>query len=283
MENFEDLKKELDSFIKTSQIKTSSILEDYEKTNLNLSFVKTSPSKIKTISYLGPVGTHTHAAASSLFHDKELIPSNTISSVFEKIMNKEADAGVVPAENSTEGMVCETYDNLVTSDVFINVSVKRRIHHNLLARTKNIQQIKTVVSHPQAIAQTRKWLKKNLPDAELVTGASTTKVINQYNDSAVAFIGTKIAAKEYGLNILAEYIEDLSCNVTDFYIISKNKKLNDIYKAKKIMIVVIIYDIVGSLKDILSVFFKHSINLTKIFSRPSRLRQGDYIFLLKQI
>ena len=281
VKNFNKLKTQLDSFIKASEIKTTSILEQQKKTNINIDFSEKKSKEIKNICYFGPKGTHTHTAASLLFPSKSLIPSNTISSIFEKITNNEVDAGLVPAENSTEGIVCETFDNLVYSDVFVNMSFKQLIHHNLLSRTKDINSIKVVVSHPQAVAQTREWMRENLPKAQVLFGASTTKVIDQYKDNTVGFIGSIIAAKEYNLNILKENIEDLKGNTTEFYLISKNKKLDDLYKPKKTLLVVTAYERMGVLKDILCVFFRHSINLTKLFSRPGRTKQWDYYFFME--
>ncbi|MCK5039621.1 MAG: prephenate dehydrogenase/arogenate dehydrogenase family protein [Candidatus Aenigmarchaeota archaeon] len=281
VQKFNALKKELDFFIKTSEIKTTSILDQKNKTNINITFSKTPTGKIKKVSYLGPSGTNTHIVASSLFGNKTLAPSNTINSVFEEIINNDADAGIVPAENSTEGVVCETFDNLINSDVFVNTSVKQQIHHNLLARTKDINSIKTVVSHPQAIAQTRGWLKNNLPNAEVMLGTSTTKAIQQHKDSSVAFVGAREAAKEYNLNILSENIEDVIGNTTEFYVISKNKKLDEIYQPTKTLVAVIAYNRVGVLRDILSIFAKYSIDLKKLFSRPGRTKQWDYYFFIE--
>ncbi|OYT33775.1 MAG: hypothetical protein B6U87_02955 [Candidatus Aenigmarchaeota archaeon ex4484_52] len=286
VEEFNDLKNQMQNFIKTSEIKTSSILDDMEKTKEQISFSfqktpKTTSEIIEKIGYLGPSGTHTHFAATKIFKNKSLLPVNTIGEIFEKIANHQLDSAIIPAENSTNGIVYETYDNLVNTNICVLTSFRQIIHHNLIARCKNINSIKKIVSHPQAIAQTRIWLKQKIPSAKIIFTSSTTNAIQKYKDKSVAFIGSKIAAKEYNLNILKENIENSKNNTTEFYAIAEDGTPAEYFTQTKTLMAVTIYNRVGVLKDFLSVFSKYSINLTKLFSRPSQVKQWDYYFFIE--
>jgi chorismate mutase/prephenate dehydratase len=157
------------------------------------------------------------------------------------------------------------------------------IHHCLLGRTKNKKIIKIVKTHPQALSQSRIWLEKNLSGVKLEVASSTTAAILENQDKSVAFVAGEIAAKEYGLDILAKNIEDNKDNFTKFYLISPdiNKEFQKKLKAKKTLILFAVYDRIGILRDILDVFAKNNLNLTSLHSLPSRLRPWDYFFFLE--
>ncbi|MCX7916959.1 MAG: prephenate dehydratase, partial [bacterium] len=232
------------------------------------------------VSYLGPEGTFTHQAALSKFGKKaRYLPVKTIDEVFREVEKERADYGVVPIENSIEGVVTHTLDVFIESDLKITSETPPPTPHFLLSKEKAISDINKVYSHPQAIAQCRNWIGQNLPNAEIFETESTTsavkKVIKEKNSAAIA---SEIAAEMYNLNILAERIEDFRENVTRFLVIGKDfteKTGND-----KTSILFSIKDKVGALHDILAPFKKENINLTRIESRPSKKKAWEYVFFV---
>jgi chorismate mutase/prephenate dehydratase len=232
------------------------------------------------VAYLGPEGTFTHLAAMKKFGEKaKYIPVKTIDEVFKEVEKKRADYGVVPVENSIEGIVTHTLDVFLESDLKIISEISLEIHHYLLSREKSIKRIKKIYSHPQAIAQCRNWIGENLPDAEIYETESTIsavkKVIKEKNAAAIA---SEIASSMYNLNIIAERIEDFRENITRFLVIGNEfaeKTGND-----KTSILFSIKDRVGALHDILSYFKEEKINLTKIESRPSKKKAWEYVFFV---
>lgn len=232
------------------------------------------------IAYLGPEGTFSHQACLDMSTGKQkLIPCKTIYEIFEKIAQKYANFGIVPAENSIEGSIRETLDYLVNFDLKVNSSMDLPIHQNLLSKEKSIKNINKIISHPQAIAQCRNWILNNLPKATIEHSKSTVSDINK-NVKNVGIIGSSVAAKTYQLNILSKNIEDSTQNITKFYIISK--KLNAFKtKPKRTLLYLSIFNRVGILKDILEVFASFEINLNKIESRPSKEKVWDYYFFIE--
>ena len=232
------------------------------------------------IAYFGPAGTFTHQAALTMFGEKNVyFPCRTIEHVFREVEKGRADYGVVPIENSNEGVVTYTIDTFLESDLKITAEIFLEIHHYLLSREKSLKGIKKVYSHPQAFSQCQKWIEENLADVRLIETESTSraaqKVKKEKNASA---IGSEIAGKIYNLNILAEKIEDFIKNVTRFLVIGKEipgKSEND-----KTSILFSIKDKVGALHDMLIPFKQKGINLTKIESRPSKRKAWEYVFFV---
>ncbi len=240
-------------------------------------------SKLK-IAYLGPEGTFSHQAVNNIFSKKSnSFPSATITKVFDEVMNEKVDFGVVPMENSKEGMIQETLDGLIKYPLRIVGSYKLPIHLCLLARTKNREDIKVIKSHAQPIAQSRNWLNKNFPNAELEVEQSSVKAILSSHDPSVAFVGSFEAAKRYNLEVLAENIEDKKNNVTEFYVVAKkdSPKLSKMLKAKKTLILLAVYERPGVLRDALNHFADKKISLTKLHSRISEAEGWDYYFFVE--
>lgn len=235
--------------------------------------------KIK-VAYLGPEGTFTHLAALKKFGEKvEYIPVKTIDEVFREVEKLRADYGVVPIENSIEGIVTHTLDVFLESDLKIISEISLEIHQYLLSKEKKIEKIKKLYSHPQALAQCKNWINENLPDVEIYETESTIsavkRVIKEKNSAAIA---SEVASSMYNLNILAERIEDFRENITRFLVIGNEfaeKTGND-----KTSILFSIKDRVGALHDILLPFKKEKINLTKIESRPSKKKAWEYVFFV---
>ena len=240
---------------------------------------------INKVGFLGPEGTFTHQAALGYFPKAgtKFISLKTTSDIFENIEKDVIDFGVVPIENSLQGTVRETLDFLIEKNLFINGEQEIRIVQNLISiNNSEISKIRNVISHPQAFAQTKKWLKNNLPNAKLIDSNSTSEAvlkIRDLKDESYAAIGTEISSKLKGLKILSPRIEDSSLNYTRFLIISK--KENEQREGRvKTTIVFVTKHVPGALYGVLKIFADSNINLFKIESRPRRMGHWEYIFLM---
>ena len=233
-----------------------------------------------TVSYLGPAGSYTHIASILKFGESsEFLSCNTIPDVFSAVEHKHANYGVVPVENSTEGIVSHTLDMFLLSDLRICAEVNAPISHNLLSNGTDISQIRRIYSMPQAIAQCRNWISANMPGVEVLEVSSTTKgakMCEGYPSSAA--IASSLAAKEYGLNILAEGIEDNPHNRTRFLVVGYSKPQPS--GKDKTSIVFSVSHKSGSLYHALRVFDEAGINLTMIESRPTKQMPWEYIFFV---
>ncbi|MFC1576130.1 prephenate dehydratase [Candidatus Omnitrophota bacterium] len=232
------------------------------------------------VAYLGPPLTFTNIAALSKFGSSvEYIDCSGIGEVFNEVDKGRADYGVVPIENSIEGAVNYTFDMFVNSDLKVCSEIYLEISHNLLSKVKSTKKIKAVYSHPQVFAQCRRWIEKHIPRAELIEVSSTSKAAElSAKKKNTACIASLLASKKYGLRTLARSIEDTAHNVTRFLVIGTNAAEptgND-----KTSIMFSVKDRVGALHDILVPFKRNKINLTKIESRPSRLKAWEYYFFV---
>ena len=235
-------------------------------------------SKLK-VSYLGPKATFSYQASLKLFGSKaDFIPIRRLADVIEEVEKQRADYAVVPIENSNEGSVNTTLDELVGTNLKVVNEINMRISHCLLSKTK-IENIKVVYSHHQALSQCSNWLHKNLPNAEIFPVNSTAQAAQLASkNSKAAAISSEVAAQIYNLNILVKSIEDSKDNWTRFFVLGHktlNKTGND-----KTSIIFTIKDKVNTLYNILSEFSKNNINLTKIESRPTKKKVWQYIFFI---
>lgn len=230
------------------------------------------------ISYLGPEGTFTHQAALKKFGEKsEFIPCKTIDNIFREVEKDRADYGVVPIENSIEGVVTHTLDMFVESNLNITAEILLDVHHYLLSKEGSLANIKKIYSHPQAISQCWNWIIENLPDTKLIETESTATAVKMAKrEKKSAAIGSLSAADIYNIGVIAEKIEDYGENITRFLVIGKN--FSEKTGKDKTSILVSIKDRVGALHDILLHFKRNNINLTRIESRPSKKKAWDYIF-----
>jgi len=230
------------------------------------------------ISYLGPEATFTHEAAIKRFGlSLHYIPEESIEDVFMDVEAERADFGVVPIENSIEGVVNYTLDMFVNSSVKIVSEIIIDIKHNLLSKSNSLDKVKAIHSHPNALGQCKSWIKKHLPNVMLFETTSTAKAAKiAEKDPSVAAIASSAAADIYSLNVLAKGIEDKTNNITRFLVIGSDipqKSGND-----KTSFMFTIKDKVGALYQILEPFYRNSINLTRIESRPSKQKNWSYIF-----
>lgn len=229
--------------------------------------------------YLGPQGTFTHMAAIKKFGKKsEYIWAESISDVFEKVENENFDYGVVPIENSIEGVINYTLDMFSASNLKICAEITLSISHSLLGLISK-DKINRVYSNTQVFPQCRKWLSRNLAGVEFISAASTAKAaLLSKDDSGGACIGNKILASLYGLKIIESSIEDSKYNYTRFLVVAK--KDSSLSGKDKTSILFSIKDKVGALYGVLSSFKKYGINLTKIESRPSKQKPWEYYFFV---
>jgi chorismate mutase/prephenate dehydratase len=228
------------------------------------------------VAYFGPAGTHTHAAALKAFPDLVGVDVPTIASVIEAVAGGEADFGVVPIENSTEGGVTSTLDALLESPVHVRGELVLDITQCLASKERSLSDIERVYSHPQGLAQCRRWLAVNLPRAELVPYASTSAAAQKAaTEPRSAAIGSALAAELYGLTVLA-HAHDSRDNATRFVILA----LEDAAPTgrDKTSLVFSTLHERGALRRALEVFDDENINLTRIESRPARNRRWEYVF-----
>ncbi|MFH1411250.1 MAG: prephenate dehydratase [Candidatus Omnitrophota bacterium] len=233
-----------------------------------------------TVAYLGPELTFTHQASIKKFGSSvKYLSCGTISDVFNEVERGNADYGVVPIENSTEGAISHTLDMFVDSPLMICAEVHYPIRHSLLSKSGNMKGITTVYSKSQVFGQCRKWLEQNVPQAKLREASSTAKAAEiAAKHKGAACIASEIAAKKYKLKVLARSIEDSSSNVTRFLVIGEHTS-----KASgkdKTSIMFSVKDRPGVLHDMLSAFKGRGINLTKIESRPSKKKLWKYYFFI---
>ncbi|NJD39121.1 MAG: prephenate dehydratase [Geobacter sp.] len=236
-----------------------------------------SPVKV---AFLGPLATFTHMAAMQQFGmSAQLVPQKSIPSVFEEVEKGRALYGVVPVENSTEGMVSHTLDMFVESDLKITAEVLLEVSHDLLSRTGRIEDVRKVYSHPQALAQCRHWLEENLPNVPLVDVASTALAAQIVSEdlNAAAIAGCS-AAEHYGLKVVRSRIEDQINNFTRFIVVAR--KMAEPSGNDKTSILFSVRDEPGILYRMLEPFARRGVNLSKIESRPVKTKAWEYIFFL---
>ncbi len=233
------------------------------------------------IAFMGPEGTFSHLAATHKFGRlAHLAPVATIPEVFACVERGEAEMGVVPVENTTEGVVTQTLDALAESDVFICGEVQLRIANHLVSRSGRLEEVRRVVSHPQPLAQCRQWLDRHLPGIDRVEATSTTAAAAlAVDDAALAAICSSIAAETYGLREIAGSIEDRRDNTTRFLVIGHQRPAatgNDLTSA----VFTIRKDEPGGLHNLLQPFARAGINLTSIQLRPIKGKPWEYLFFL---
>ncbi len=232
------------------------------------------------VAYLGPESTFSHQAAVRAFgHSAQFLPQSNIAGIFAQVEKGNADYGVVPIENSTEGVVSQTLDAFYDSPLLIMDEIKLVINLYLMSKSGDAKKAKKIYSHPQPFAQCRSWLNRNLPGVEQVPAASTGDAAKRASREAQsAAIAGQIAAENYNLKIIASKIEDQKENYTRFLVIGLDRAKKA--KRNKTSLMFSIRDEAGSLLHALELFAKNKINMTKIQSRPLRDRAWEYLFFV---
>jgi chorismate mutase/prephenate dehydratase len=236
------------------------------------------------VAYLGPEATFTHQASRSRFGlSARYIPAATIAGVFAEVEKGSAELGVIPVENSTEGVVSHTLDVFMESDLAIQQEIVIAVSLCLLTRATGLSEVRKVYSHPQAIAQCRRWLGTNLPGAAPIEVASTAMAARLARDDvAAAAVASELAAQLYDLPVARRRIEDERVNFTRFLVIGRAEPPSPPVpgRAYKTSIMFTLKDRPGGLHHALAPFAAHDVNLSRIESRPSRRRAWDYVFFV---
>jgi chorismate mutase/prephenate dehydratase len=234
------------------------------------------------VAYLGPKGTFTQAAAIKHFgHAALSVSQSTIDAVFSQVESGECNYGVVPVENSTEGMVSHTLDNFMDSSLKISGEVEMRIVHHLLAAPgTDVKQINRICAHQQALAQCRNWLDQHWPNVEREAVSSNGEAARiAAENTGVAAVAGDIAASQYHLEKLASNIEDFPDNTTRFLIVGREEVPPS--GRDKTSIIVSSRNKPGALFTLLEPFRKGGISLTRIDTRPSRTEKWAYVFFIE--
>ena len=234
-----------------------------------------------TIAYLGPKGTWSHQAALKQFGKScELIPCQRFKDVFDMVDRGKAQYGVVPVENSSEGSVTAVMDLFVTSPLKICAQINLNIRNSLMADIPR-EHIRILYSHPQVLGQTRNWIQRHFPNAELVETSSTTKASILAKENAAmgaASLGCPLAAELFGLNILEEDVQDQSCNTTRFAVIGRQETQPS--GRDRTSLLIRIQHKPGTLAEVVNCFQRHNNNLIRIESRPSKVINWEYVFYI---
>ena len=230
------------------------------------------------VAYLGPEATFTHEAARRSFGTSvDLEPQRTVAEVFARVERGETQHGVVPVENSMEGAVTHTLDELMNSPLKIGGEIYLPISQNLISRSAAVGEVSLILSHPMALAQSASWLRRELPNAAVEEVESTAEAARRAaEEPGVAAVASVMAADAHGLNILARGIQDARTNATRFIVLGR--KWAGKTGKDKTSVVFSVKDRPGVLKDALSAFSEAGINLVRIESRPSRKRAWTYVF-----
>ncbi len=232
------------------------------------------------VAYFGPEGTFTHLAALRHFgHSANYIPVSTIKGIFDAVESGETDYGLVPIENSNEGVVSSTLDMFMDYDLKISAEVLLEVSQNLMSKSGDRKKVRKIYSHQQPIAQCKAWLESKMPGIPLYESTSTAKAaeLASKNPEAAA-IASEMAARLYDLRIIEKHIEDRKNNFTRFLVIAKTYPSRTGHD--KTSILCSVKDRPGALYDMLLPFGKSRLNLTKIESRPSKRKAWEYIFFV---
>ena len=230
------------------------------------------------VAFQGERGAYSEEAAVTLLDRADVIPCASLRQVFESVAAGEAEAGVVPVENSQAGSINETYDLLLTHTLYITGELNLRIRHCLLALPgQSVEDLRRVYSHPQALAQTEEFVRaRGLEPFAMYDTAGSAKIVAEQRLRGVGAIAGRQAARIYGLEILAEGIETNPNNYTRFLSLSRTPAPRT--AASKTSIVFTTQNIPGALHRALGAFAARSLNLTKLESRPRREVPWEYVF-----
>ena len=233
------------------------------------------------IAILGPEGTFSHEAALKYKKDADIVFEKTVWDVFESVKNRKADSGIVPVENSISGTVGLTLDALMEFELNILAEEILPVKHNLVS-FGSLRDISSIYAQEQTYAQCEKFIRNNLPDAKIIettSNGASAEILSKNKDKTRAAIVPSIAAGIYKLKILKKDIQDNKFNVTRFIVIGREEAKKTNYDRTSIAIYPQV-DKPGLLYTLLGEFANRKINLTKIESRPSKGKLGDYIFFI---
>ncbi len=233
-----------------------------------------------TVAYWGPPASNTHVAARRRFgNGVEYLETGSIQETFQQVERGNAELGVVPVENSTEGVIARTLDMFLTGDLQICAEIYVPIQHNLVSNARSLDQVRRVYTMFQATAQCREWLSRNLPHVELVETTTTARGAGlAAADPEAGAIANSAAAEEYGVGILAEHIEDNPRNRTRFWVVGRIQPPPS--GADKTSILFSVPHRPGALVRALDAFSRNGVSLTFIESRPTKQTPWEYVFFV---
>jgi len=233
-----------------------------------------------SVAFLGPLGSYSEEAAIKQFGGlSRPVQCTSIDEVFRFVEARLVDYGVVPVENSTEGAIGRTLDMLLASSAQVCGEVDLAVHHNLLAKTADKAKVETVLAHPQALAQCHEWLNQHLPGIQRLPVASNSEAARFAAErSEVAAIASRRAGELYGLNLLAENIEDDPRNTTRFLVIASH----DVAPSgrDKTSLAMSARNVPGAIVELLGPLAENDVSMTKLESRPSHAGMWEYIFFV---
>ena len=235
--------------------------------------------KTMSIAYLGPEATFTHQAAIRRFGSSlRYVSQKTIADVFTEVSKNRADYGVVPVENTTEGVVTHTLDMFVDSDLKIVSQIVLPIQY-CLAGNGRLRDIRRLHVHPQALAQCRQWVQQHLPKVEIFETSSNARSAELAAKGKVnAAVTGILAAEKYGLSVLEQDIQDNAANATRFLVLGR--QCSPPTGDDRTSLLVSVADKAGALYQAIAAFRRHKINMTKIESRPSKRKAWEYFFFI---
>ena len=237
--------------------------------------------KTMIIAYFGPEATFTHQAAIQKFGASlNYSPQKTITDVFTEVSKRRADYGVVPVENSTEGVVTHTLDMFVDSDLKIVSQIVLPIQQCLMiSRGGTRARIQKLFVHPQSLAQCRGWIQNHLPRVEIVETSSNARSAElAAKDKTAAAIAGVLAAEKYGLDVLEQDIQDNAANATRFLVLGR--QCSPPTGRDRTSLLISVADKAGALHEAIAAFRRYRINMTKIESRPSKRKAWEYFFFI---
>ncbi len=234
------------------------------------------------VAFLGPEGTYTQAAVLKHFgHAVHSMPLASIDEVFREVQAATAEFGVVPVENSSEGTVNNTLDRFMTTDVRICGEIELKVQHSLVGRMSELQQVKRVCAHPQALGQCRGWLERNLNGLEYIAVSSNAEGARRARDEiGTAAIASEVAAEIYELKILVPRIEDHDDNTTRFLVLGTAVLSASGADKTTLLVSATATAEAGALFRLLEPLARHRVSMSRIESRPSRRRKWDYVFFI---
>jgi len=233
-----------------------------------------------SVAFLGPLGTYSEEAANKQFGSLSApIQCDSIDEVFRVVESGKADYGVVPVENSTEGAIGRTLDLLLATPLQACGEIDLAVHHNLLCKSEELSKIRKVYSHAQSLSQCHEWLSQNLPKVELQAVSSNAEAARLATEnSSVAAIASRRAGEIYGLDILAENIEDDPKNTTRFLVIANH----DVAPSgrDKTSLAMATRNIPGAVVELLAPLAENGVSMSKLESRPAQLGLWEYVFFV---
>ena len=232
------------------------------------------------VAYLGPEGSYSHACVLKQFGGSvQPFGVNSIEAVFAAVEKKQVDYGLVPVENSSEGVVKQTQKALMATPLQVNGEVDMAVSHCLIGQTHDFKTLKKIVAHPQALGQCEQWIAQNAPGLVLEEAASNAKAAQMaQKDPTVAAIASEQAARLYQLQVLETHIEDQRNNTTKFWVLGH--ALPEPSGADKTAMILAMPNKAGALISVLDRFAQRGISMTRIISVPSTETKWDYVFYI---